>query len=76
MLDVLKHLAREHLLEESWAYILNKKVGNSGPYINLGVPGAGWAEIIANVFTYIENFGAPKNIFVLLPNMERTVCSL
>ena len=58
-------------IEESWAYVLNKKVGNSGPYINLGVPGAGWTEIIANVFTYIENFGAPKNIFVLLPNMER-----
>lgn len=58
-------------IEESWPHILNKKLNNSGPYINLGVPGAGWTEIISNVFTYIENFGAPKNIFMLLPNIER-----
>ena len=60
-------------IEESWSYMLNKKVGNSGPYINLSAPGLGWTEILSNIFTYMENFGTPKNIFILLPNMERRI---
>jgi hypothetical protein len=58
-------------IEDSWPHMLNKKLNNNGSYINVSFPGAGWSEIISNVFTYIEKFGIPKNIFLLLPNIER-----
>jgi hypothetical protein len=58
-------------IEESWAHILYTRLGKNKNFVNLGTPGAGWNEIIYNVVSYINEYGAPKYIFALLPNIER-----
>jgi hypothetical protein len=61
-------------LEDSWTYKLYldiaKKEKLSG-YFNLGSPGASTKESIDQIFFYIELFGNPEVIFLLMPNPER-----
>ena len=58
-------------IEDCWAYMVYQKLKDKKPFINLGVPGSGWSESIYNIFVYISNYGVPKNIFMMLPNIER-----
>ncbi len=58
-------------IEDSWAHILYTKLGKNKNFVNLGSPGVGWTEIIYNIVSYINEYGAPKYIFALLPNIER-----
>jgi hypothetical protein len=61
-------------LEDSWTYKLYldiaKKEKLSG-YFNLGNPGASTKQSIDQIFSYIELFGNPEVIFLLMPNPER-----
>jgi len=61
-------------LEDSWTHKLYldiaKKEKLSG-YFNLGNPGASTKESIDQMFSYIELFGNPEIIFLLMPNPER-----
>jgi hypothetical protein len=60
--------------ERTWAYEVyfdickNKKVDG---YYNLGNNGATILEIIWQVFAYIDLYGKPDTIFLLLPEIER-----
>ena len=58
-------------IEDCWAYMVYQKLKDEKPFVNLGVPGSGWSESIYNIFVYISNYGIPKNIFMMLPNIER-----
>jgi hypothetical protein len=58
-------------IEDCWSYMVYQKLKDEKPFVNLGVPGSGWSESIYNIFVYISNYGVPKNIFMLLPNIER-----
>jgi hypothetical protein len=61
-------------LEDSWTHKLYldiaKKEKLSG-YFNLGNPGASTKQAIEQIFFYIELFGNPDVIFLLMPNPER-----
>jgi hypothetical protein len=59
-------------LNGSWAYQFNQMMGKS-KYYNISVPGIGIEQIIWNIFTFIELFGNPKCIFVLLPCFNRNI---
>ena len=58
-------------IENCWSYMVYQKLKDKKPFVNLGVPGSGWSESIYNIFVYISNYGVPKNIFMMLPNIER-----
>lgn len=59
-------------LEETWAYMLNLDL-NLNRYINIGMAGAGYQQIINNCIIYIKKYGSPKNLFILFPNIEREI---
>jgi hypothetical protein len=56
--------------ESTWAYQLNKTLGGKD-YINLGINGGSASQIVYDAYRFIENFGKPKAIFLLFPNLER-----
>lgn len=59
-------------LKETWAYMLNLDL-NLNRYINIGMAGAGYQQIINNCIIYIKKYGPPKNLFILFPNIEREI---
>jgi len=59
-------------LEQAWPFMLNKHL-NINNYFNLGLPGAGYQQIIHNCLHYIEYFNIPKNLFIVFPNIERHI---
>jgi hypothetical protein len=54
----------------SWAYYLNKKLGGER-FHSLAQSGNSAENIIDNIYRFIRQFGKPKGIFVLFPNLER-----
>lgn len=60
--------------KETWSYKLYNKIKNhtkvSG-YYNLGLPGTGTMDIVANIFKYIDMYKNPDVIFINLPNPTR-----
>lgn len=58
-------------IEDCWSYMVYQKLKDKKPFVNLAVPGSGWSEAIYNIFVYISNYGIPKNIFMMLSNIER-----
>ena len=62
------------LEDEIWAKKLYNKIKQEIPvsgFFNLGVVGIGICDIVANIFKYIDNFGKPDLIFILLPPIQR-----
>lgn len=58
--------------ESIWAYQLNKDLDGE-KFINLGINSGSYKTIVFDIFSYIRNFGKPKGVFVLFPNMERHI---
>jgi hypothetical protein len=50
---------------------LKENNSNIGPQQILGFPGGNASKIIANIFKYVNIFGKPDYIFLLLPDMFR-----
>ena len=67
------------IMENSWAHMtytaISKNIECSG-FFNLGKSGAGFKEIIYGIYKYIDEFKAPDSIFVLFPNVARTIVYL
>lgn len=62
--------------EEVWAYKLYKKISEQSKvsgYFNLSAQGIGAIEIFRNISIYIDKFGMPDIIFVLIPNLFRFI---
>lgn len=57
-------------IEYVWTSMLGKELGNREQF-NLGVCGASFSSIIDNIYSYINDFGKPEELFVLFPNIER-----
>lgn len=63
-------------LNEVWSYNLYEKIKQSkklSGFYNLGIPGAGFKEIIMSIIDYFDKFGAPETLFIMLPNLERYI---
>jgi hypothetical protein len=61
-------------LKDSWTYKLYSEIAKKeklSGYFNLGSPGASTKQAIDQIFYYIELFGNPNVIFLLMPNPER-----
>lgn len=61
-------------LDSCWSYITYKKLSETGKlsgFFNLSRAGWGHDVIIANVMQYINTYGKPSKIYMLLPNLSR-----
>lgn len=63
-------------LEDTWSKILfnsiNKNIDLSG-YYSLGVPGIGFQDILSILLDYFDKFKIPDAIFIMFPNLGRTI---
>ena len=55
--------------EATWGSILAKKLDLN--YVNIAHQGASVSSIVSNIFAYIREYGKPKNIVMLLPDLYR-----
>lgn len=55
--------------ENTWPALLAKNLGIS--YANIAVPGYSVARSVLSFFSYIETYGKPKAVAILLPDMYR-----
>ena len=60
-------------IESSWGKILLNKIDNVSGFYNLGKAGYGWQKVISQLRIYISKYGKPDNLFVLLPNIGRSI---
>jgi hypothetical protein len=61
-------------IERTWSYMLNQSINRqikTSGYFNLGKGGNGWHKIISNHMNYVEKFGNPQLLFIILPNLMR-----
>lgn len=54
-----------------WGSVLAKKLGSS--YVNLSKQGASTEWIVKNIFSYINTYGHPKEIYCLFPDLFRVL---
>jgi hypothetical protein len=62
------------LLEHTWAYKVYQELAQTeklSGYFNIAFPGASIAEIISQIFRYINLYGNPSTIFVNFPDPDR-----
>lgn len=56
-------------LEGSWPYLLSNTLSYS--YVNLALPGWSAQRIVQSVISYIKQYGAPKVLAVVFPDLRR-----
>jgi hypothetical protein len=59
-------------VESIWAHQINEELGGD-KFINIGMNSGSHKTIVFDIFRYIKNFGKPKGVFILFPNMERQI---
>jgi hypothetical protein len=63
-------------VEDAWANILFQKINNDrtvSGYFNVGKASFGWQKVITQTRIYISKYGKPDNLFILLPNIGRSI---
>lgn len=61
-------------IEDNWSYrVYNKITENydASGYYNIAKPGASWEDIILNSHHYINSYGSPDLLIMLMPNLPR-----
>jgi hypothetical protein len=53
-----------------WARKIHKELHSSSPFIALGVTAGGLPTIVRKLYSYIQNFGAPKIVYMTIPRFE------
>jgi hypothetical protein len=60
-------------IESSWAFnIYRYFFGRNGTFRNLSYPGADPEKIVSNIMKYVDIYGAPKKMFILMPEIIRS----
>lgn len=54
----------------TWPSMLASSAGIRS-YANMAIPGSSVHSIVSDIFTYIRNFGPPKNLFISFPDFSR-----
>lgn len=61
-----------HDIEEAWSYSVYKYyLGATGTFRSLSYPGADPQKIVSNIIKYVELYGSPSKLFVLMPEVIR-----
>lgn len=62
-------------LESVWSKVLlddiNKEKGTNSGFYTIARSGFGWQKVISHYMLYIDKYGVPDQMFVLLPNLGR-----
>lgn len=59
-------------LNDSWSYNLYRYfLGTTGTFRSLSYPGADPQKIVSNTIKYVDLYGAPSKIFILMPEVIR-----
>jgi hypothetical protein len=59
-------------IEDAWSYNIYKYyLGTTGTFRSLSYPGADPSKIVSNIVKYIDAYGAPSKLFVLMPEIIR-----
>ncbi len=58
-------------IEDTWAYNVYSDFKNTSGFFNISLPGGSIIEIIINTIKYVESYGVPNYIFILLPPIHR-----
>lgn len=62
-------------LETVWSKVLLNKINNENStnsrFYSIAKSGYGWQKVIATYMVYIQKYGVPEYLFVLLPNLGR-----
>lgn len=60
-------------MQESWAYkVYTYILGTTGTYRNISYPGADAEKIVSNIIKYVDTYGPPLKLFVLMPEIIRS----
>ena len=58
-------------LETVWSKVLLSTISPDSGFYTIAKSGFGWQKVISNFMIYVEKYGAPEYLFVLLPNLGR-----
>lgn len=58
-------------IEDVWTKMFNDKISDSDGFYTIARAGFGWQKVITNFLVYIQKYGIPEYLFVLLPNVSR-----
>lgn len=61
-------------IEDNWTHKVYKEIEKNNKvsgYFNLSVSGGSWEAILRNIICYINKFGKPDYLFMLMPNILR-----
>lgn len=62
-------------VEDSWPFMVKELLEENGVHVsglfNIGKAGYGWQKIINSVRVYVDRYGSPDILFVLVPNIVR-----
>ena len=58
-------------LNTVWSKVLLEKISPESQFFTIAKSGFGWQKIISNFMIYVDRYGAPEYLFVLLPNLGR-----
>jgi hypothetical protein len=56
--------------EKQWARHIHKTLYSSSPFIALGTKSSSVPTLIRRLYAYIQNFGAPKEVYLTIPRFD------
>ena len=56
--------------DKQWARHIHKTLYPTSPFIALGTKSSGVPSIIRRLYSYIQNFGAPKEVYITFPRFD------
>lgn len=56
--------------DKQWARQLHKKLYSTSPFIALGTKSSSVPSMVRRLYSYIQNFGAPKEVYMTLPRFD------
>jgi hypothetical protein len=56
--------------EKQWARHMHKTLYSSSPFIALGTKSSSVPTLIRRLYAYIQNFGAPKKVYLTIPRFD------
>lgn len=56
--------------EKQWARQIHKTLYSSSPFIALGTKSSSVPTMVRRLYSYIQNFGAPKEVYMTLPRFD------
>ncbi len=57
---------------DTWPAVFSRLSGCESDFTNIGIPGASIQTVCRTIYDYIQHYGKPKTLLVLVPGLDRT----